>query len=213
MKVIKFLRLERLILVFTTSFNIPLYPFTITKMKATETKLKGCFILEPTIFKDDRGYFFESYNELKLEEILGYKPKFVQDNQSKSGYGVIRGLHMQAGDFSQAKLVRVLEGAVLDVVVDARKDSETFGESFSIELTAENNKQLFIPKGFLHGFSVLSEEAVFFYKCDDFYNKESEAGINPLDKRLNIDWKIAEDKMILSEKDKEAPEFSELFKR
>lgn len=182
-------------------------------MKATETKLKGCFILEPTIFKDDRGYFFESYNELKLEQILGYKPKFVQDNQSKSSYGVIRGLHMQAGNFSQAKLVRVLEGAVLDVVVDARKDSETFGESFSIELTAENNKQLFIPKGFLHGFSVLSEEAVFFYKCDDFYNKESEAGINPLDKSLNIDWKIAEDLMILSEKDKDAPEFSLLFNR
>lgn len=182
-------------------------------MNIQETNLKGCFILEPDVFKDERGYFFESYNELKLEEILGYKPQFVQDNQSKSGYGVIRGLHMQAGDFSQAKLVRVLEGAVLDVVVDVRKDSETFGESFSIELTAENNKQLFIPKGFLHGFSVLSDEAVFFYKCDDFYNKESEAGINPLDKGLNIDWKIAEDKMILSEKDTDAPEFSELFKR
>ena len=182
-------------------------------MNIQETKLKGCFILEPRKFEDERGYFFESYNELKLEEILGYKPQFVQDNQSKSGYGVVRGLHMQAGDFSQAKLVRVLQGAVLDVVVDARKDSETFGESFSIELTAENNKQLFIPKGFLHGFSVLSKEAVFFYKCDDFYNKESEAGINPLDKSLKIDWKIAEDKMILSEKDKDAPEFSELFKR
>ncbi len=182
-------------------------------MKATETKLKGCFILEPTIFKDDRGYFFESYNELKLEQILGYKPVFVQDNQSKSSFGVVRGLHMQAGDFSQAKLVRVLEGAVLDVVVDAREGSETFGQSFSIELTADNNKQLFIPKGFLHGFSVLSSEAVFFYKCDDFYNKESERGINPLDKSLNIDWKIAEDQMILSEKDREASEFTQIFNR
>ena len=182
-------------------------------MKATETKLKGCFILEPNVFEDDRGYFFESYNELKLEQILGYKPNFVQDNQSKSTFGVVRGLHMQAGDFSQAKLVRVLEGAVLDVVVDARVDSETFGESFSIELTADNNKQLFIPKGFLHGFSVLSAEAVFFYKCDDFYNKESERGINPLDKSLNIDWRIAEDQMILSEKDREAPEFTQIFNR
>jgi len=182
-------------------------------LKATETKLKGCFILEPNVFEDDRGYFFESYNELKLEQILGYKPNFVQDNQSKSTFGVVRGLHMQAGDFSQAKLVRVLEGAVLDVVVDARVDSETFGESFSIELTADNNKQLFIPKGFLHGFSVLSAEAVFFYKCDDFYNKESERGINPLDKSLNIDWRIAEDQMILSEKDREAPEFTQIFNR
>ena len=182
-------------------------------MKATETKLKGCFILEPNVFEDDRGYFFESYNELKLEQILGYKPNFVQDNQSKSTFGVVRGLHMQAGDFSQAKLVRVLEGAVLDVVVDARVDSETFGESFSIELTADNNKQLFIPKGFLHGFSVLSEEAVFFYKCDDFYNKESERGINPLDKNLNIDWRITEDKMILSEKDREASDFNQLYFR
>lgn len=182
-------------------------------LKAVETKLKGCFILEPNVFKDDRGYFFESYNELKLEQILGCKPNFVQDNQSKSSFGVVRGLHMQGGDFSQAKLVRVLEGSVLDVVVDVRTDSETFGESFSIELTADNNKQLFIPKGFLHGFSVLSEEAVFFYKCDDFYNKESERGINPLDKSLNIDWKISEDQMILSEKDKEAPEFSKIFNR
>lgn len=178
-------------------------------MKATETKLKGCFILEPYVFEDDRGYFFESFNESKLEQILGYKPKFVQDNQSKSGFGVVRGLHMQTGDHAQAKLVRVLEGTVLDVVVDARKDSATFGESFSIELTADNNKQLFIPKGFLHGFSVLSEEAVFFYKCDNLYNKESERGINPLDKSLNIDWKIDEDKMILSEKDKVAPQFTQ----
>lgn len=182
-------------------------------MKATETHIKGCFILEPTIFKDERGYFFESFNESKLEQILGYKPQFVQDNQSKSAFGVVRGLHMQTGDSSQAKLVRVLEGTVLDVVVDARKDSETFGESFSIELSADNNKQLFIPRGFLHGFSVLSKEAVFFYKCDNLYNKESESGINPLDKSLNIDWKIAEAQMTLSEKDKKAPEFSQLFNK
>lgn len=182
-----------------------------TRLKATETHLKGCFILEPDVFKDDRGYFFESYNESKLKQILGYNPVFVQDNQSKSTFGVIRGLHMQAGDFSQAKLVRVLEGAVLDVVVDARKDSATFGKSFSIELTADSNKQLFVPRGFLHGFSVLSEEAVFFYKCDNLYNKESESGVNPLDRSLGIDWKIAKEKMILSEKDREAPEFTQLF--
>ncbi|MEG1020292.1 MAG: dTDP-4-dehydrorhamnose 3,5-epimerase [Myroides sp.] len=182
-------------------------------MNIQETKLKGCFILEPRKFEDERGYFFESFNEKTFNDLTGTNTHFVQDNQSKSAFGVVRGLHMQAGDYSQAKLVRVLEGSVLDVVVDVRKDSETFGESFSIELTADNNKQLFIPKGFLHGFSVLSEEAVFFYKCDDFYNKESERGINPLDKSLNIDWKISEDQMILSEKDKEAPEFSQIFNR
>lgn len=182
-------------------------------MKATETHLKGCFIIEPNIFEDDRGYFFESYSESKLKEILGHSPSFVQDNQSKSAFGVVRGLHMQGGDYSQAKLVRVLEGIVLDVVVDARVDSETFGKSFSIELSAENNKQLFVPRGFLHGFSVLSDEAVFFYKCDNLYKKESERGINPLDKSLNIDWKISQDQMILSEKDKEAPEFSQIFNK
>ncbi len=179
-------------------------------MTITETSLKGCFVIEPSVFEDERGYFFESYNEKKLEEILGYKPNFVQDNQSKSTYGVVRGLHQQLGNSAQAKLVRAIEGTVLDVVVDARKNSSTYGQSISVELSAENKKQLFVPRGFLHGFSVLSKEAVFFYKCDNFYDKESEAGINPLDLELNIDWKIAKIDMILSEKDQNAPLFNEL---
>lgn len=182
-------------------------------MKATETILKGCFILEPQIFEDERGYFFESYNEEKLEQILGYKPSFVQDNQSKSSYGVVRGLHMQKGEHSQAKLVRVIEGGVIDVVVDARKDSLTFGQSIAIELTAENKKQLFIPRGFLHGFSVISESAVFFYKCDNQYNKASEDGVDPLDTELNIDWSVPVEKMIISEKDKEAQTFEAFRKK
>ena len=181
-------------------------------MKATETKLKGCFILEPTVFEDSRGYFFESYNENKLEDILGYKPMFVQDNQSNSSYGVIRGLHTQTGEHSQAKLVRVVEGAVIDVAVDVRPDSETFGESVAVELSADNKKQLFIPRGFLHGFSVITEKATFFYKCDNGYNKESENGINPLDAQINIDWGIPVDKMIISEKDQEAQSFEEFRK-
>ncbi|MGV0922702.1 dTDP-4-dehydrorhamnose 3,5-epimerase [Empedobacter tilapiae] len=177
-------------------------------MKVTETKLKGCFILEPTVFEDSRGYFFESYNENKLEEILGYKPTFVQDNQSRSSYGVVRGLHMQAGEHAQAKLVRVIEGSVIDVAVDVRPNSETYGESVAIELSADNKKQLFIPRGFLHGFSVISEKATFFYKCDNNYNKASEDGVNPIDDELNIDWQIAIDQMIISEKDQEAQSFS-----
>jgi len=176
-------------------------------MKAIETKLKGCFILEPTVFEDERGYFFESYNEYKLVEILGYKPIFVQDNQSKSSYGVVRGLHMQAGEHAQAKLVRVVEGAVIDVAVDVRPGSDTYGQSVAVELSAENKKQLFIPRGFLHGFSVISDTAVFFYKCDNGYNKESEDGVNPLDEVLSIDWKIPMDQIILSDKDKDAQTF------
>lgn len=177
-------------------------------MRATETKLKGCFILEPAVFEDSRDYFFESYNEGKIEEILGYKPTFVQDNQSNSSYGVIRGLHMQSGEYAQAKLVRVVEGAVLDVAVDARPDSETFGQSVAVELSAENKKQLFIPRGFLHGFSVISEKTTFFYKCDNGYNKASEDGIHPLDQELAIDWQIPADKIIISDKDQEAKSFA-----
>lgn len=178
-------------------------------MKATETKLKGCFIIEPTVFEDDRGYFFESYNENKLKKILGYTPNFVQDNQSKSAYGVVRGLHMQAGEHAQAKLVRVVEGAVIDVAVDVRPGSETYGQSVAVELSASNKKQLFIPRGFLHGFSVISDTAIFFYKCDNGYNKESEDGLNPLDTDLGIDWQIPESQIILSQKDKEAQSFKE----
>lgn len=181
-------------------------------MKATETKLKGCFILEPTVFEDSRGYFFESYNEKKIKEILGYVPNFVQDNQSNSSYGVIRGLHIQEGDYAQAKLVRVVEGSVIDVAVDVRPESETFGQSVAVELSAENKKQLFIPRGFLHGFSVISEKATFFYKCDNGYNKSSENGVNPLDPELSIEWGIPEDKMIISEKDLEAQSFDSFKK-
>ena len=176
-------------------------------MKAIETKLKGCFILEPTIFEDSRGYFFEAFSQTKFEELTGANSNFVQDNQSKSSYGVVRGLHQQTGEFAQAKLVRVLEGTVLDVVVDARPESPTYGEYVAVELSAENNKQFYIPRGFLHGFAVLSETATFFYKCDNVYNKASEDGVNPLDETLAIDWQIPVDKLILSEKDKQARAF------
>lgn len=177
-------------------------------MKAIETNLSGCFIIEPSVFEDERGYFFESYSQSKLEEILGYNPIFVQDNQSRSNYGVVRGLHLQSGKHAQAKLIRVLEGKVLDVVVDVRKDSTTFGQWTSIELSADNKKQLFVPRGFLHGFSVLSENATFFYKCDNFYNKESENGINPLDADLVIDWGVNREQIVLSQKDQEAQSFA-----
>ncbi len=176
-------------------------------MKVTETILKGCFIIEPRKFEDERGYFFESFNEKTFQELTQMKTHFVQDNQSYSGRGVVRGLHAQTGAFAQAKLVRVLEGKVLDVALDARPGSATFGQHIAVELSAENNKQLFIPRGFLHGFSVLSESAVFFYKCDNYYHKASEIGVHPLDKNLSIDWKIQNDEMILSEKDQEAPLF------
>ncbi|MCA5004078.1 dTDP-4-dehydrorhamnose 3,5-epimerase [Sphingobacterium bovistauri] len=177
-------------------------------MKVTETKLKGCFIIEPAVFEDSRGYFFEAFNKSKFQELTGAHAEFVQDNQSKSSYGVVRGLHQQTGDFAQAKLVRVLEGKVLDVAVDAREGSPTFGEYVALELSSENNKQLYIPRGFLHGFAVLSETATFLYKCDNVYNKKSEDGVHPLDNTLGIDWQIPLDRIILSDKDKEARSFS-----
>lgn len=180
-------------------------------MQVTETKLKGCFILEPKKFGDNRGYFFESFNEQTFNALTGTYTHFVQDNQSYSTRGVLRGLHAQEGEHAQAKLVRVLEGEVLDVAVDVRPGSETYGEYVAVKLSAMNNLQLFIPRGFLHGFVVLSETATFFYKCDNFYNKESECGINPLDKTLGVHWQIAEDEMILSDKDKMAPSFNEIF--
>lgn len=180
-------------------------------MQITETKLKGCFILEPKKFGDSRGYFFESFNEQTFNSLTDTNTHFVQDNQSYSIRGVLRGLHAQAGEHAQAKLVRVLQGEVLDVAVDVRPGSETYGEYVAVKLSAENNLQLFIPRGFLHGFVVLSETATFFYKCDNFYNKESECGIHPLDQTLNVDWQIAAEEMILSDKDKEAPSFKELF--
>ncbi|AIY12720.1 dTDP-4-dehydrorhamnose 3,5-epimerase [Cellulophaga baltica] len=173
-------------------------------MIVKETYLKGCFVIEPKVFEDDRGYFFESFNENTFEELIG-KVHFVQDNQSFSSKGVVRAIHYQIGDHSQAKLVRVLKGVVLDVAVDLRKNSPTFGKHFSIELSEDNKKQLFIPRGFGHGFSVLSETAEFFYKCDNFYNKESEGGIIYNDKSLNINWKVNHDDLNVSTKDLELP--------
>lgn len=170
-------------------------------MTATETKLKGCFIIEPRVFQDDRGYFFESYNQQIFNNLIGKPINFVQDNESFSSRGVIRGLHFQEGEFAQAKLVRVIKGSVLDVAVDIRKDSPTFGQHVAIELTENNKRQLFVPRGFAHGFSVLSDKAIFSYKCDNFYNKKAEAGILYNDQSLNIDWKIKPGEAQLSEKD------------
>ena len=170
-------------------------------MEVTETKLKGCFVIEPRVFKDSRGYFFETFNQPKFEELTGQSGHFVQDNQSASTYGVIRGLHFQKGDSAQAKLVRVIEGRVLDVAVDIREGSETYGQWASVELSAENNLQFYVPRGFAHGFSVFSKTAVFAYKCDNTYNKESEGGIAYNDPSLGIDWGIPEEARSLSEKD------------
>ncbi|GHE39109.1 dTDP-4-dehydrorhamnose 3,5-epimerase [Sphingobacterium griseoflavum] len=180
-------------------------------MKATETKLKGCFILEPAKFGDSRGYFFESFSEQTFNRVTGTTTQFVQDNQSYSTRGVLRGLHAQAGEFAQAKLVRVLEGRVVDVAVDARPGSATFGQHVAVELSADNNLQLFVPRGFLHGFVVLSETATFFYKCDNFYNKESECGVKFDDPALGIDWGIAAEDLIISDKDQVLPSFREVF--
>jgi len=178
-------------------------------MKIKETPLKDCYIIEPTIFEDERGYFFEKYNEQKFEELTGMNGHFVQDNISKSSYGVLRGLHLQKGEHAQAKLVSCLEGRVFDVAVDLRRDSPTFGQWFGVELTPENKLQLYVPRGFGHGFSVLSETAIFAYKCDNFYNKESEGSVIWNDKDLNIDWKLPEEVIQLSEKDSQLPTFSE----
>ena len=178
-------------------------------MKVTKTEIDGVFIIEPQVFEDERGYFFESYNKEKLKE-QGIDYDFIQDNQSKSKYGTIRGIHFQKGEYAQAKLVRVLEGTVLDVAVDLRKDSPTFGKHVAVELSAENRRQLMIPRGFGHGFSVLSETAVFAYKCDNVYNKASEGGLRYNDPKLGIDWKIDTDKAILSDKDKVNPLLEEI---
>lgn len=173
-----------------------------------KTELEGLLIFEPRVFEDSRGYFFEAYNqELFFKE--GLTTKFVQDNQSRSSYGVIRGLHFQQAPFAQAKLVRVLEGAILDVAVDIRRNSATYGKTFSLELSSENKKQLFVPAGFAHGFSVLSDVAVVLYKCDNFYNKDSEGGIAYNDPALGIDWKIEKGKEIVSEKDLLLPSLAE----
>ncbi|MDY3529515.1 dTDP-4-dehydrorhamnose 3,5-epimerase [Riemerella anatipestifer] len=177
-------------------------------MNIKETPLKDCYIIEPTIFEDERGYFYEKFNEKKFEELTGMNGRFVQDNISKSSYGVLRGLHLQKGEYAQAKLVSCLEGKVWDVAVDLREDSPSFGKWYGVELTAENKLQFYVPRGFAHGFAVLSETAVFAYKCDNFYNKESEGGILWNDVDLAIDWKLNEADVILSEKDKVQLPFS-----
>lgn len=170
-------------------------------MQVEETKLKDCFIIKDSLFKDSRGYFFESFNQQKFNELTGLNIQFVQDNQSKSTKGVLRGLHFQVGTYAQAKLVRVLEGRVLDVAVDIRPNSRTFGQHVAVELTAENETQLFVPRGFAHGFVVLSETATFFYKCDNYYHKLSEGGIIYNDPQLAINWLLPSEDLLLSEKD------------
>lgn len=173
-------------------------------MKSEKTPIKDLLIIEPIVFGDNRGYFFESYSKSKFEE-LGVNINFIQDNQSFSKRGTLRGLHYQNPPFAQTKLIRVIEGEIIDVVVDLRKDSVTYGKSFNILLSAENKKQLLIPHGFAHGFSVISETALITYKCDQFYNKDSEGGIKFDDPSLNIDWGMDLEKAIVSEKDQALP--------
>ena len=179
-------------------------------MITTETKLKGCFVIEPTLFNDSRGYFFESFNQNKFNALIGQEINFVQDNESFSSKGVLRGLHFQTGDYAQAKLVRVVKGTVLDVVVDMRKESSTFSKHFSIELSEDNKKQLFVPRGFAHGFIVLSQTAIFSYKCDNFYDKASEKGLRYDDPSLGIDWRFPAKEFIVSEKDLVLPTLSNI---
>ncbi|MBL0882495.1 MAG: dTDP-4-dehydrorhamnose 3,5-epimerase [Chitinophagaceae bacterium] len=179
-------------------------------MRIEKTPLADCYIIHDTIYGDHRGYFFESFNRKTFFSETGMYIDFVQDNQSKSQRGVLRGLHFQEGEYAQAKLVRVLQGAVLDVVVDLRKNAPSYGKSFVMELTEDNHQQLFVPKGFAHGFVVLSETAVFFYKCDNYYNKASERGIIFNDKDLAIDWQLPDTDLILSDKDRVLPTFQEV---
>lgn len=174
-------------------------------MHFISTKLQGCYIIKPKVINDERGYFMESFNEKTFQNGVNQTVHFVQDNQSFSSRGVLRGLHYQTDEHAQAKLVRVLQGEVLDIAVDIRPNSETFGQSVAVLLSSENQKQFFVPRGFAHGFLVLSETATFFYKCDNFYNKESEGGIIYNDKSLNIDWQFDDSELIISEKDKVLP--------
>lgn len=180
-------------------------------MKIEHTSLKDCFIVHDTVYGDSRGYFFESFNKQDFHKETGLDINFVQDNQSRSCRGVLRGLHYQAEKYAQAKLVRILEGKVLDIAVDLRKSSPTFGQHIALELSADSFQQLFIPRGFAHGFVVLSEYATFFYKCDNYYHKEAEGGIIYNDSTLSIDWMLPEEALILSDKDKLLPTFSEVI--
>ena len=181
-------------------------------MVAKETYLKGCFVISPKVIEDSRGSFFETFNQKVFNKLIGQYLNFVQDNQSKSSKGVLRGLHFQTGDYAQAKLVRVIKGKVLDVCVDIRPESKTFGNYYSIVLDDIENKQLFIPRGFAHGFLVLEDNTIFSYKCDNYYHNPSEEGIIYNDSRLKIDWNFTENKVLLSEKDKALPTFETLFK-
>ena len=174
-------------------------------MEVKTTAIEGVFVIEPRVFGDERGYFFESFNEREFCEKTGIDVKFVQDNESKSRYGVLRGLHFQKAPYEQAKLVRVVKGRVLDVAVDIRKGSPTFGKYTAVELTGDNHRQCFIPRGFAHGFCVLSEEAVFQYKCDEYYHPEAEDAIAWDDPDIAIEWPIPANDIILSEKDKHHP--------
>ena len=178
-------------------------------MKLIETNINGVFIIEPKVFGDARGYFFESWSEAKLAE-CGINCRFVQDNESRSSYGVLRGLHYQASPYTQAKLVRVIHGSVLDVAVDIRKNSPTYGKYVAVELSGENKRQLFIPRGFAHGFAVLSDEAIFAYKCDNIYMPSAERGIAFNDPDLNIDWRINPENWNLSAKDMQHPAFKDI---
>ena len=173
-------------------------------MEVIKTEIEGVYIIEPKVFKDARGYFFESFSQRDFEALVG-KVNFVQDNESMSSYGVMRGLHFQKPPFTQSKLVRCVKGAVLDVAVDIRKGSPTYGKHVAVELTEDNHRQFFIPHGFAHGFAVLSETAIFQYKCDNFYAPQADGGISILDQSLGIDWRIPTDKAILSDKDTKHP--------
>jgi len=173
-------------------------------MEVVKTPIHGCYIIKNTLIRDERGYFFECFNQRKFQELTGWDGQFVQDNQSESVYGVVRGLHFQQGDFAQAKLVRALTGVIVDAVLDLRTESPSFGQVFSVELNEVQESQLFIPRGCAHGFSVISPKATFFYKCDNYYHKASEGGIYPLDGDLNINWKLEARDIILSEKDSKA---------
>jgi dTDP-4-dehydrorhamnose 3,5-epimerase len=174
-------------------------------MKIEQTPLKDCYIIHDTVLEDSRGYFFESFNQKRFQELTGIDTHFVQDNQSCSSKGVLRGLHFQRGEHAQAKLVRVLQGKVLDIAVDIRKNAPTFGQHVAFELSDTSHTQLYIPRGFAHGFLVLSERAVFFYKCDNYYNKQAEGGLMYNDPSLQIDWRMSDEELILSDKDKNNP--------